>query len=97
MITRLGKLALVSALCVLASASAHAAGEFEAGWRAQFIEGYLKARKEAGDQSGLPQRANETADCNMQHVMQDFTLDEVARREREELMAQGKLRPERMP
>jgi hypothetical protein len=48
---------------VLASASAHAAGEFEAGWRAQFIEGYLKARKEAGDQSDLPQRANETADC----------------------------------
>jgi hypothetical protein len=80
MFIRTRALTLVSALCVLASASAHAAGEFEAAWRQQFFSGYLKSLKEAGgDEPGLTQRADEKADCYVRHVMQDFTPEEVAR------------------
>jgi hypothetical protein len=80
MFMRSGKLVLVSALCVLASASAHAAGEFEAAWRAKFVEGYVKSFKEvAGDQPDLARRADEVADCYVRYVMQEFTPDEVVR------------------
>jgi hypothetical protein len=36
----------VSVLCVLASASAHAASEFEAAWRQRLVDGYLQSLKE---------------------------------------------------
>jgi hypothetical protein len=79
MFMRRAMLTVVSALCVLASASAHAAGEFEVAWRQRFYDGYLKSLNEVlGDQPDNAQRAGKAADCQMHYVMQEFTSDEVA-------------------
>jgi hypothetical protein len=77
MCARLGKLALMSALCVLASASAYAAGEFEAKLKKIYIDAYVENLKNYGftAREGV---AETLADCHLRYVLRVFTPDEVA-------------------
>jgi hypothetical protein len=82
MMTRLTKLALVGALCVLASASAHAAGEFEAGWRKAYLASYrMWLNDVAGEEPNLSSQmlGEEIVDCYTAYVMQEFSPDEIVR------------------
>ena len=77
MVTRRGMLALVSALCVLASASAHAAGEFVAKYRKIYMHAYVEYLMNHG-YNPLEGEAENAADCHMKYVLRGFTADEVA-------------------
>jgi hypothetical protein len=70
-------LALVSALCMLASPSAHAAGEFEAKFRQIYIDAYVENLKNYGfgAREGV---AEALADCHLKYVLRVFTSDEIA-------------------
>ncbi len=78
MSTRKGKLALVSALYLLASAPAHAAGEFEAATKAALI----KMLRETYGEGGFPdtaaeQSANAAAGWVTSYVLDGFSPEEL--------------------
>jgi hypothetical protein len=80
MIIRRGMLALVSALCVVASASAYAAGEFEAAWRKTYLATYrMWLNDVAGEEPSLSSHmlGEEILDCYTVYVMQEFSPDEI--------------------
>lgn len=80
MFTLRGLPALIGALCMLASAGAHAAGEFEARLRKEYADSFKRAFITAGgDEQEASQRADVAAECFMRSVMQEFRFDEVAR------------------
>jgi hypothetical protein len=77
MFNRSAMLVLFSVLCVLASASAHAAGEFEAKYRKIFVDAFVEDLKNQGYN---PREAyvKKVADCHMNYVLRGFTDDEIA-------------------
>jgi hypothetical protein len=79
MFMRRGMLALVIVLCVLASASAHAAGEFEAAMKQAFLDGYNIARKEAGHTALSPEEAERATDCVITNVVRGLSVEDRKR------------------
>jgi len=77
MFNRSAMLTVASALCVLASASAHAAGEFEARYRKIFVDAYVEYLK---NQGYIPRSSyvEKVADCHMNYVLRGFTAGEIA-------------------
>lgn len=78
MFRRRGMLALVSALCMLASASAHAAGEFEAAMKTMLIDTLRDTYGEAGFPDVAAEQSAETAaGCVTSYVIDGFSSEEL--------------------